>query len=341
VKLEITPYNRNWLDCYLNNLIAILMTRNAKYEQLIGYVSSRFEMPLPAAGKLTDEEYTSYRGAGAYLPHIRKGISEALLQRYLDSEEIAITPDTDIIGTVKGLLRDGRYCFVRVNRYYYPGCYDYMTQRLIHPSFIYGYDDDAQKLLLIEDYIQVGRFERYEISYNDFLIAYRSIEQEERFALAVSASEAEFEAPLELLKANIDAQLTDEEASDDHFVYYKGIGGIRRFREHFFEAIEGVTDVTTNVFNRVSTLVFYPDRNRMLIRDLRAAGLLDSGDGELLAGGFDDLYRLWGGIRAKILQYYMRDNKPDPQSYFTNVDASLRECEAERELLERLRKKLG
>jgi len=340
LKLDFIAYNDNRVDCYWNNVFGIMITRDQAFRSFAPLVTSRYEMPVADRSRMTEEDYVHWQTNGLLLPHVRKWLSDDIFNQYMKTLDIPVSESTDIIELAKRYISEGIYCFVRLNRYYLSICPEFGKTDLVHPIMIYGFDEERQVVHLIEDFS--GRFESYEVSYRDIETSYASIPAEYKFAMGIEVINDRLSpgVPVEAIVRNIETQLRSEAVEQDAVTFVKGFDAVKQYRHRLAESAARVAVMDENVHNRLSTPVFYQQRNVMLIDYLTRAGILSTGDGEELQAAFAGLHKTWGLIRSKVLVYLMMDKKPEPVQYFAKMDAYIAECLQEERLLEQLADRL-
>ncbi|GFN30753.1 hypothetical protein [Paenibacillus xylaniclasticus] len=336
MKLAFTPYNENRVDCYWNNVFGIMMTRNPSFRILVPLVSSRYEMPIADQSRMSEEQFQHWQNNGLLLPHVRKWFPDKIFQQYMKAIDIPVSVNTDIMDTIKQYIREGIYCFVRLNRFHLSICPEFGKEELVHPIMIYGFDEDRKVVHLIEDCS--SRFESYEVSYHEIEASYESIAAEEKLALGIQvlSDRLSEHVPVETILQNIEVQLNSESVVQDNITYIKGFEAVKQYRHRFHEAAARVTVADTNVHNRLSTPVFYQQRNLMLVEYLMNVGILLERDGKELLNHFTKLHQTWGLIRSKLLIYIMMETKPEAAQYFVRMDEYIAECLQEELLLEQM-----
>lgn len=80
----------------------------------------------------------------------------------------ALTNHINFIDLIKKNIQNTSYVRGNFDEYYIPSKNAYMRRHYIHTFFLYGYDD-TQELFHALGYTNTGKFERYKISYSDFI----------------------------------------------------------------------------------------------------------------------------------------------------------------------------
>ncbi len=164
--LPAVPFDEEWLDCVQNNLISVLMTADERFRNTPCAAARRYGMYLPPEGGSTLAERR--------MPRILEDGDMILQVKNIDNfshmfvkKDVPVSPGVPIADVLIDRLNRGEYLFVYVDRYYYPSGNDAGRNHLLHPAFVHGYDTDKQVFHLIEDCVNVGKMERYELPFDD------------------------------------------------------------------------------------------------------------------------------------------------------------------------------
>lgn len=161
---SVEPYNDMWMDCVSNNLISMLINENKSFRNISLHMDSMY------LKKVYNQSYSSENiqgelvSSGAYFPKIEYSLD--MLDELIDSyvEEFS-NLESDVHQCIKSALCDGFYVFVTVDRYFYPSGVNSNISHLYHPTFIYGYDEEQQCYLALEDCVVMGKMDKYRIPY--------------------------------------------------------------------------------------------------------------------------------------------------------------------------------
>ncbi|CQR54169.1 hypothetical protein [Paenibacillus riograndensis] len=173
--LQVEPFNGTWMDCVSNNLISILMVHDRNFEYTPCLAKARYR--LFAHGS-SNENIDFPPGSSNVVTPLLDMVRTLDFSPYLDYE--TVTPDKEgpVHQIIKDCLHRGFYIFADVDRFYYPSGVDAGKNHLKHPAFIYGYDDEANAYLLIEDCIQPSTMESYLLPYDRFDEAMAAVRSE-------------------------------------------------------------------------------------------------------------------------------------------------------------------
>ncbi|WP_341278786.1 hypothetical protein [Paenibacillus sp. FSL H8-0537] len=346
-KLDLEPYNTNRIDCYWNNVIAILMTRDSAFESLVPLITSQYEIEIPRREVITDVVYKYKQENGILLPYVTRNLSNALLDEYIQQVDLPLYRDTDAVELVKGYLNEGTYCILRLNRFHFPFCPECRKAELIHPVLVYGYSDELSTFYMVEDCVPPGKIVKHELSYQDFRLSYDSIPTDQLFGLGlrIIKEQLDTQSPYRIIQSNIGKQLYGESVASEETTTMRGLGVLEYFRDHFSEITLSANDLHSNMSHRLSYSLFYQKRNLMLVDYLQNQGVFGRNDYEELQKGFTDLYDNWALIRSKVIQYYIKPDRPDAQAYALTMrpylDACLKESELLMQLLDCLNRAVG
>lgn len=337
-KLDFVPYNTNRIDCYWNNVIAILMTRDSAFECMVPLITSQYEIEIPNRELITDAAYKEKQENGALVPYVTRNLPDVLYDEYFQKVELPLYRDTDAIELVKGYLNQGMYCILRLNRFHFPFCLECRKTDLIHPVLIYGYSDELSTFYMVEDCVPPGNIVKHEISYQDFQLSYDSIPADQLFGLGLRVIKEQLEpqVPYRIIQSNIEKQLYGESIVSEEMTIKRGLGVLEYLRDQFSEIILSANALNSNMTHRLTYSLFYQERNLMLIDYLKKQGIFGSNVYEELHKGFTDLYNNWTLIRTKVVQYYVKPDRPNAQAYALTIRPYLDACMKESELLMQL-----
>ncbi|WP_338552319.1 hypothetical protein [Paenibacillus sp. KS-LC4] len=337
-KLDFVPYNTNRIDCYWNNVVAILMTTNSAFEHLVPLITSQYEIEIPRREVITDAVYKYKQENGTLFPYITRNLPNALYDEYMQQVDLPLHKDTDAIELVKRYLQEGMYCILRLNRYHFPFCPECRKAELIHPVLIYGYSDELSTFYMVEDCVPPGKIVSHELSYQDFQLSYDSIPADQLFGLGlrVIKERPELQSSYKIIQSNIVKQLYGESVVSEEKTTMRGLDVLAYFRDQFAEIALSSNAMHSNMSHRLSFSLFYQKRNLMLVDLLQNQGVIGSNDYEELQKGFTDLHDNWTLIRTKVVQYYVKSGRQDAQAYALSIRPYLDACMKERELLMQL-----
>lgn len=83
----------------------------------------------------------------------------------------------DIVEMIKKLINLEQYVVIDVNTYYVSTYKKHFRHEYSHPLFIYGYDDNTQNFLVMDNF-NVGKFAFEIVNFNELRRGYQSIEKE-------------------------------------------------------------------------------------------------------------------------------------------------------------------
>lgn len=335
VKLAFEPYNANRIDCYWNNVVGILMTRHEEFEALVPLVASQYAMPVPKRGVVSAAKFRELQYNGLLLPYVTRELPDELCDRYVERTELALSRTTDIVELVKQHVRSGHYCILRLNRFHFPYCPESMQQSMVHPVLVYGFDDARSVVHTVEDCVPPGKIIPYELSYESLQSAYDFVEEQELFGLSLRVLQERMApaVPCDVIRATIRKQLYGGSVDTEQETLLRGLEAVEYYRERFAEAALEMSgqDVQANL--RLSYPLFYQQRNLMLVDYLNRKSMMSGREYEELRHGFKELHDAWGLIRTKLIQYYVKPERPAVQTYAAEMAPYLERCLQERELL--------
>jgi hypothetical protein len=173
--LPIKLYNNISINCEDNNLLSVLKTCDDQFEQIVMVLDMRYYVLLKPDGWNAYPEWKQKRYYRMGWNLLGVDIKPLNVAPYFERVEEIVSADADVIGTIQRLVDDGWYVFIKVDRYYFPDGFDSGKNHFVHPTFIYGYDDERGKLLMVEDCIDILQYREYELAYTDLIKAIEPI----------------------------------------------------------------------------------------------------------------------------------------------------------------------
>jgi len=338
IKLDFEPYNTNRIDCYWNNVVGLLTSRHEEFEALVSLVASQYAIAVPRRDAITEEAYRELQYNGWLLPYVTRELPDELCDRYVERTELTLGQETDIVDLVKRHVRSGQYCVIRLNRFHFPYCPESMHRHMVHPVLVYGYDDARSVVFTAEDCVPPGKITPYELSYERLQNAYDSVAEEDRYGLSLRVLQDRMSTsvPIGVIRANIHKQLYGTSVETERETLLRGLDAVTYYREQFAEIALAMSGQDLGVNLRLSYPLYYQQRNLMLIDYLDRKRVLGGRLIDELRGGFTELYQAWGLIRTKLIQYYVKPDRPTAADYAAEMEPYLDRCLLERELLQRL-----
>lgn len=162
---QAEPFNGTWMDCVCNNAISILRVQDRNFEHLACLADAKYR--LFSYGKC-NESVTFPAGGSNIISPLLDMVRTLDFSPYLDYETLTPEKSDPVHQIIKDGLHRGFYIFVDVDRFYYPSGVDAGRNHLKHPAFIYGYNDEENTYLLLEDCIQPSKMESYLLPYDRF-----------------------------------------------------------------------------------------------------------------------------------------------------------------------------
>jgi len=209
---------------------------------------------------------------------------------------------------------------------------------MVHPVLVYGYDDARSVVFTAEDCVPPGKITPYELSYERLQNAYDSVAEEDRYGLSLRVLQDRMSTsvPIGVIRANIHKQLYGTSVETERETLLRGLDAVTYYREQFAEIALAMSGQDLGVNLRLSYPLYYQQRNLMLIDYLDRKRVLGGRLIDELRGGFTELYQAWGLIRTKLIQYYVKPDRPTAADYAAEMEPYLDRCLLERELLQRL-----
>ncbi len=146
----------------------MLIQANPSYRQIVYYMSVEYRMkqyhqhfqPESVRGELLQQGYFTPKIVYSFEP----------LTAMIEQQEYTLEAGqaADTVSFITSKLDEGYCLFASVDRFYYPSGREAQRFHLVHPVFIYGYDETRGCFLTIEDCILPGQMEYYELPYHSF-----------------------------------------------------------------------------------------------------------------------------------------------------------------------------
>lgn len=318
-ELPMTEYNDILFNCLINNQLGFLRAQHPDFYTQDCFVTGHYEWQ---ENSLNDPQ-------GPLVFYVDYDI--------LDFESY-VTPITfPLIGIpqldqVKAWLREGYYLFVPLDRFYFTGGVEFQDTHLVHASFVYGYDDDEQSFLLMEDCVQHGQYVRYKLSYSDFKASCAALKDTERKPIRGFSPKAQ-KPPLSsdyyrnMALANLERLLRDERrVLPGGSVRYTGLVSVKKLAENLETVDFLIPDFVT--LRRVSTqAIGLKKRDLKLVELLTKEHLIGLEAGARFRGSFSCLLEKWTLFqKGMFLNFYRKKNKlKRNMSFFDEMKTLLRE----------------
>ncbi|MGF6354651.1 hypothetical protein ABIE27_002561 [Paenibacillus sp. 4624] len=298
----ISPYNELWMDCVTNNLIAMLASQNEAFLKFPCYMDTIY------LRKVFNQSYSSegiqedLMSNGAYFPKIQYSLE--LLNNYIDHEFEEINQDCQSIhNIIKSKIDDGYCLFILVDRFFYPSGLDANTSHMIHPTFIYGYNNDNQSYMALEDCVMMGKMDYYSIPYS-------SIEKSSQYITSLgraislnfcktNESSKEFNGEIPILQVinSLEKMLQGGQIYNKEYdlYYHCGLDSLSTFSNEISTFFYKLTDKNT-FRTRALSFCQYHKRNQDVVTLISKYYDINMGEIKLY---YEQLYKKWFVFKNK------------------------------------------
>lgn len=313
IQLPMRAYNEILFNCIVNNQLGLLLAHHPVFSSFPSLISASYtwqeikgweriynaEQPIwPLKdGVMTLAVSYELHGMNMYMEQVRQTYDTAL----------------QITEEIKALLREGYYIFAPLDRFYFTEGLEYMQQHMIHPSFIYGYDDLQGCFLLMEDCVQHGRFEPYSLAYADFEVSLAKVMQVSAFALEgfrpyPHLPEWSADYFREQVICNIRKLLSAQITEGSRAYIHEGVQGISLFAGHIGKLVPVISNFSA-LRRNASMPMGLQKRNLAMLDEMYTLGLLDMDAKSSFAQRFEELLALWDRYRKEIFLYSYRNEQ--------------------------------
>ncbi|AIQ56966.1 hypothetical protein [Paenibacillus borealis] len=306
----IKPYNDLWLDCVSNNLIAMLIYENESFINIPCYMDAVYLKKVLHQSYSSEDIQGGLVDHGAYFPKIQ--YSQHLLTHLI----YRISGEQDILGekihtAIKEKLDDGFFVFITVDRFFYPSGVNSKISHMVHPAFIYGYNDEEGCYHSIEDCITMGKMDYYNIPFTSLDQSIKYFKELDKNVdvsyCRVNESDGSFKHHVELSQVIKSLEITlygGQIYNKNYDLYYhSGIDALTNYLEEFEYLFFNLKD--ENQF-KARTLSFCQlhERNRRLTQLISESYGIDISDIDEI---FIQLQRKWESFKNR--SYYLLEIK--------------------------------
>lgn len=347
LRLPVQPYNGMWVDCVSNNLIGILSQQDPSFTELPCSFAMNYTLLAPQVSTVSTVDIPDYFfKEGVFTPKLTYQLPD--LSGWIERIEIPTPASEALLEMIREQLALGRYIFVELDRFYFPKGVDYQKKHRVHPGFVYGYDSAQSTFLLIEDCLQPGRFDYYQLTDEELLTAFDSAQELESPRIlcyrTLPDADFRFETNKERVVSNLELLLTDGEELHTEWKDY----GIRRL--HGISSLKIFADMIEVVYPQIEvwqehqlvslTLPWQMQQRKLQLLDiLEQRGLLNPMYKILLNQMYMELGDSWEKYRHKIFKYIIvkEDNLSFEMSkdFFYKVKLELHDIAVQEERVNR------
>ncbi|GFN30892.1 hypothetical protein [Paenibacillus xylaniclasticus] len=309
---QIIPYNDIWLDCVSNNLLAMLIQMDESYR------NAPLMMGIKYCKTVTDQEYSSEEARlrmlseGYLFPYIN--YSSSFIEGFVMHSPFSFTTYEGLLDFIKSNLEAGSKIFLVIDRLFYPTGRESGKTSMVHPVFIFNFNDESQCFHAIEDCITPGYMDYYDIPYTSIQKSCQSfLEQGKPITGNICRPlETPLSDGLSLAKAQalnmVNHILEDTICHDSKYdlTYYMGLNGLTKFHEEMELLFRHLEDD----FIFKSFIMRFPQlhaRNKKLIQLLYNGEYLDQAEADKLTHQYQALQSQWELYKKR--SYFMLENK--------------------------------
>lgn len=318
--LRIEPYNEMWLDCVHNNVMSLLIGANEGFRRIPLYLDVQYAKKMTDQTFDAEETRTRLLAEGFMIPKV--SYSMDVFKDFLLSEEIELESNEleKTLELVRTAIGEGFYVFLKVDRFFYPSGRESGKTHLIHPVFVYGYDDGNRQLRVIEDCMMPGTMDDYLLPYESVARSLDHLIGEHRVTLVRCKSAdrrvPSFEDPLAPVRAAtamarrlLEGKPFYLEQYDLH--YHGGLASLDSYVEEL-ELLFGRLEDRRMFGMRTLAFQQVHGRNANVVRFMLERDMADPDKAEKLVQSYGQLRKQWEIF--KIKSYYLLDAKADDPS---------------------------
>ncbi|WP_336779433.1 hypothetical protein [Paenibacillus illinoisensis] len=312
-ELPISPYNDVFINCIESNLLGILIDYDSSFKNLPNfsygiYVMNRLKHNI----HITDGQLQALTQQGSLLLRVYQQPID--FDPYFSVENTFVTAESPIFEIIKNLLKNNYYVFIEVDRFFMPGGYEYSKEHKIHQTCVYGFDDNLNCFLVVEDCVKLGYFDYYSFKYEDFEKSLISL-FENKGSISLTAyklkNQKQFQSNTREALIN---KLYIMEGSDvpkavlpkvKYCEFYAGFDNLKEFSNHFESAFHGLNDNYLNQYSVVSK----PFQNQLVnintVNMCYEEGILTYSQKNSLLNLYEESKKNWELYKNNLLKYIL------------------------------------
>lgn len=171
--LKVELYNDYWIDCRANNLLGVIKSQNYYNEsKVFTLMEFNYFCSTPSASVTAEDKQGHYESGGGLLG---ARSDSSYLHSLFKKASIDYKEYSNLHHAIQEAITDGKYVFISVDTSFFPSD----IRPKIHPTFIYGFDDNKKVYYVIDDLIRVGLLSMHEIPYSCMETAFYSVEHKQ------------------------------------------------------------------------------------------------------------------------------------------------------------------
>jgi len=314
VTLPIKVYKDTWYNCVANVLIGILQGKYP-HKNIENFLTNHINGNYFITPSIIDDYFDTWHLNKGYFS-VQVHYNVDVLFDLFDKKDNKYINVASTFEFVRESITNGDYCSIPLDRYYFPNGVDHNNYHLVHPVFIYGYDDLERVFYIIDDVMAYGNQDYYKLPYEDFIKSVISVFESgiEPFifergldklrSVKLKGFSEDVEMTKDNCKNNFEKILKYEKSGPTDINTYKlyGIEAIAKYAEIIEQALPELEDVIN--FKFISSQPLYLQKKNIdKIHFLHSLGVLDNPEHEYFSDKFITIYKQWELFRNKAWYY--------------------------------------
>ncbi|MBW7474031.1 hypothetical protein K0T92_04695 [Paenibacillus oenotherae] len=331
-KLPMRMFNDYWIDCIYNNIIGALSVHNEDLKYLACRLQFNYYQYLPNKGYSYETISPDYLEQAWMILGMENSITKPnSIDYFYRMESLECPNDRGVHETIKALLAEGRYLFVDIDRAYFPGAAEFRKERKIHPTFLYGYNDDARVYYLSEDCVTLGVFKEYEIAYDDFFASLQSVDRSSVLIKAIALQPDSSPIDAAQIKgatiSRLERMLTHVAMPDEDGALIKhcGLASIQYFADNLHSILPPISNEHIELYIPMMRPYQYQEINMTSIQYLGSSGVIDTSEADQLMSKYAGLKNEWEIFKNQMFKYLYQRSMGVPIKNTEAMFSSLRE----------------
>lgn len=311
---KIEPFNELYMDCVVNNLLAILKAHCDNFDELFPFL---FSYNFQIVGSYIDSFPESL-----FAENLREGylalsvsLNAERLKSLFITENINVTPSEDLHTLIQQRLDAGEYLFITVDCFYYRTGVFANKKHHIHPTFICHYDHGSRSYTLLEDCESLGRYHYYSISPEDLKLAslQSSKSQDNAYLCSVKLQQpkpnqnVDISYYIDKINSEVEARLWNKIVEYPKWKYQYdqfGINCIMCYADRFEQVLSCANNQLLLEFPLFKIINMHK-LNLKLIHQLFSKSFLSQSQYQYFSENYLTLRDKWSVLRNKIIKYFI------------------------------------
>ncbi|WP_078557195.1 hypothetical protein [Bacillus alkalicellulosilyticus] len=311
--LAIRPYNDIWLDCKYNNFVGMLINHNPSFKNII------FEMSVSYLKIQTKQKFSSTNvkknllEGGLFFPEVSYNLEHIQNLITVKEKQFTSTDYKKLHEYIKNFLHEDYYILLKVDRYFYPNGRDAGKFHMVHPVFIYGYNDYEQCYYAIEDCMHPGKLDYYKLPYSCVNESSTYFIYEKNQTIGVRTCKIKENLPKvsepnyilyharETTKNLLESKLFFNEQYD---IYYQtGFSALDEFNKEFLDYINMLREINILAL-RFNSFQQLHGRNALIIKSILTEYKVDTSKGKEIYEDYQTLSKEWEMLKNRTQYMY-------------------------------------